>query len=117
MPNFTGALCNYTISTVVPQTTDCSLPALLLPFSLPRAEALWRPPHNTSTDSPYVAQWGNHSYRLQPFTGSKKASSTDRSPATPEENTAAPCGIITKRLNSFASVNFLANFTQRHPQE
>ncbi|KAI8397830.1 hypothetical protein J6895_01925 [Nakaseomyces glabratus] len=36
MPNFTGALCNYTISTVVPQTTDCSLPALLLPFSLPR---------------------------------------------------------------------------------
>ncbi|KAI8386643.1 hypothetical protein J6894_01900 [Nakaseomyces glabratus] len=43
MPNFTGALCNYTISTVVPQTTDCSLPALLLPFSLP-PEALRRPP-------------------------------------------------------------------------
>ncbi|XDT04107.1 Hypothetical protein J6897_01919 [Nakaseomyces glabratus] len=71
MPNFTGALCNYTISTVVPQTTDCSLPALLLPFSLPRRPS-GGPPHNTSTDLPYVAQWGHHSYSLQPFTGSKK---------------------------------------------
>ncbi|CAG59576.1 uncharacterized protein GVI51_G06457 [Nakaseomyces glabratus] len=116
MPNFTGALCNYTISTVVPQTTDCSLPALLLPFSLPRRPS-GGPRTTRARIRPTLHSGGTIATASSLLLEAKKANSTDRSPGTPQENTAAPCGIITKRLNSFASVNFLANYTQRHPQE